>query len=357
MSTHAPMALEQNVAEAVAALARTLYPHVALPDSVYARVPAKLDEAAREDAAQAQTVNDGVADLDGRGGSPSPRARPSSSSPTPRPSPARTSSSWCARPPWSRSTPTRRRGSCSATRARPSRRAATSTAASTTSTGSPTPSRRRERCRASMTNDSDVVVGRRLRRRRRHAGQRALPGRREDVVLEAGAHHKPDDFIDDEWPSFGQLAWLDDAHDLRVVARGHGLPEPAGVDVQDGRRHLGALGRLLPALQGLGVPQPLRARRDRRHEHARLADRAGRRRALLRPGRGQARRHAHQRHPAAARQQQLQGDGQRRQARRLQGRQHRAAWRSTRAARRAAGHDPGRLQLPGRPARRRTGRR
>jgi hypothetical protein len=70
MSTHAPLALEQNVAEAVAALARTLYPHVALPDSVYARVPAKIDEAAREDAAQAKTVNDGVADLDGRGDQP-----------------------------------------------------------------------------------------------------------------------------------------------------------------------------------------------------------------------------------------------------------------------------------------------
>jgi hypothetical protein len=70
MSTHAPLALEQNVAEAVAALARTLYPHVALPDSVYARVPAKIDEAAREDAAQAQTVNDGVADLDRRGDQP-----------------------------------------------------------------------------------------------------------------------------------------------------------------------------------------------------------------------------------------------------------------------------------------------
>ena len=68
MSTHAPMALEQNVAEAVAALARTLYPHDALPDSVYARVSGKLDEAAREDAAQAKTVNDGVANLDGRGG-------------------------------------------------------------------------------------------------------------------------------------------------------------------------------------------------------------------------------------------------------------------------------------------------
>jgi hypothetical protein len=70
MSTHAPMALEQNVAEAVAALARTLYPHVALPDSVYARVSGKLDEAASQDAAQAQVVNDGVADLDARGDEP-----------------------------------------------------------------------------------------------------------------------------------------------------------------------------------------------------------------------------------------------------------------------------------------------
>ena len=70
MSTHAPMALEQKVAETVAALARTLYPHDALADEVYARVPAKIDEAAREDAAQAQTVNDGVANLDGRGEQP-----------------------------------------------------------------------------------------------------------------------------------------------------------------------------------------------------------------------------------------------------------------------------------------------
>jgi choline dehydrogenase-like flavoprotein len=29
------------------------------------------------------------------------------------------------------------------------------------------------------------------------------------VLLEAGAHHQPEDFIDDEWPSFEQLAWLD----------------------------------------------------------------------------------------------------------------------------------------------------
>jgi hypothetical protein len=70
MSTHAPLALEQDVAETVAALARTLYPHVALPDTVYARVPAKIDEAAREDAEQARMIAQGVADLDGRGSEP-----------------------------------------------------------------------------------------------------------------------------------------------------------------------------------------------------------------------------------------------------------------------------------------------
>jgi hypothetical protein len=47
-----------------------LYPHDALPDAVYARVSAKLDEAAGEDAAQAQTINEGAADLDGRGDQP-----------------------------------------------------------------------------------------------------------------------------------------------------------------------------------------------------------------------------------------------------------------------------------------------
>ena len=30
------------------------------------------------------------------------------------------------------------------------------------------------------------------------------------VVLEAGKNHQPGEFIDDEWPSFSQLAWLDD---------------------------------------------------------------------------------------------------------------------------------------------------
>ena len=70
MSTQAPVALEQHVAETIAALARTLYPHDALPDEVYARVSAKLDEAAREDAAHARMIKDGVTDLDRLGGKP-----------------------------------------------------------------------------------------------------------------------------------------------------------------------------------------------------------------------------------------------------------------------------------------------
>jgi hypothetical protein len=70
MSTQLPVALEQHVAETVAALARTLYPHDALPDEVYARVSAAIDAAAREDPAQARMVVDGVADLDGRSATP-----------------------------------------------------------------------------------------------------------------------------------------------------------------------------------------------------------------------------------------------------------------------------------------------
>ena len=70
MSTQAPLALERHVAETVTTLARTLYPHVALADAVYERVPAKIAEAVSEDPAEARMVADGVADLDGRGEQP-----------------------------------------------------------------------------------------------------------------------------------------------------------------------------------------------------------------------------------------------------------------------------------------------
>ncbi|MBM2320262.1 MULTISPECIES: GMC family oxidoreductase [Marivita] len=47
------------------------------------------------------------------------------------------------------------------------------------------------------------------------------------VALEAGGRHLPDDFINDEWESFGQLAWLDPrttSGDWRVAKDFSGLP-------------------------------------------------------------------------------------------------------------------------------------
>ena len=47
------------------------------------------------------------------------------------------------------------------------------------------------------------------------------------VALEAGARHLPEDFINDEWESFGQLAWLDPrttSGDWRVAKDFSGLP-------------------------------------------------------------------------------------------------------------------------------------
>jgi hypothetical protein len=49
----------------ITAAARTMYPHDALPDDVYARVGEKLAEAAREDARTARTIEDGVSALNG----------------------------------------------------------------------------------------------------------------------------------------------------------------------------------------------------------------------------------------------------------------------------------------------------
>jgi hypothetical protein len=51
----------------ITAAARALYPHDALPDDVYARVAGKLAQAARSDAALAQTISGGLSALD-RGG-------------------------------------------------------------------------------------------------------------------------------------------------------------------------------------------------------------------------------------------------------------------------------------------------
>ncbi len=183
-----------------------------------------------------------------------------------------------------------------------------------------------------------------------HARQRALPEGREGRP-DRSRQAPPARGLHQRRVGLAQPARLAGrAHDVWLVADSRGVPEPARLDLQGGRRHDRSLGRLLPALQGLGVPDPLRARPHRRRQPARLADRPVRPRALLRQGRGPAGRHAHQRDPGAAGQQQLQGDGQRRQAGRLQGRQHGPDGVQHGAARRAPRDDPGRLQLPGRQA-------
>ena len=51
----------------ISAAARTMYPHDALPDEVYARTGEKLAEAAREDPAAARTIQEGVSALEAGG--------------------------------------------------------------------------------------------------------------------------------------------------------------------------------------------------------------------------------------------------------------------------------------------------
>ena len=79
------------------------------------------------------------------------------------------------------------------------------------------------------------------------------------VLLEAGKQESIDSFVNDEWASFLQLAWLDKrttSGTWRVAAR---LPEPAGLDLQDRGRHHHALGRRLAALPGARVQGPQRS--------------------------------------------------------------------------------------------------
>ena len=49
----------------ITAAARTMYPHDALPDCVYARVSERLAETAREQSGAARTIEDGVSALTG----------------------------------------------------------------------------------------------------------------------------------------------------------------------------------------------------------------------------------------------------------------------------------------------------
>lgn len=60
MSTRDTATLGSRAIATIAAAARIMYPHDALPDDVYARVGARLADTAREDSGAARTIEDGV---------------------------------------------------------------------------------------------------------------------------------------------------------------------------------------------------------------------------------------------------------------------------------------------------------
>jgi hypothetical protein len=63
VSTPETTALGSQTLATITAAARTMYPHDALPDEVYARVAEKLAEAAAEDAEAARVIAEGVGEL------------------------------------------------------------------------------------------------------------------------------------------------------------------------------------------------------------------------------------------------------------------------------------------------------
>ena len=147
----------------------------------------------------------------------------------------------CTPPPWSRCTTTTRSGSCSATRARRSTRAATCTAASTTSTGCPTRGSRSTTARrgsssskgADATTETIMAAEMSMDTETAGIGHRRSPRPRPSSIIGSGAgggtvayelDHRAgsrascwrpgpyltaDDYDNDEWAAFSQMAWLD----------------------------------------------------------------------------------------------------------------------------------------------------
>ena len=69
------------------------------------------------------------------------------------------------------------------------------------------------------------------------------------VILEAGDRHEMQDFVNDEWNSFIQLAWKDMRTTSGKWRVAHDFPQSAGLDRQVGRRLDHALGRCVAALR------------------------------------------------------------------------------------------------------------
>ncbi|MGY4244151.1 flavin-dependent dehydrogenase [Bradyrhizobium sp. USDA 4523] len=123
------------------------------------------------------------------------------------------------------------------------------------------------------------------------------------VILEAGPRIENQDFINDEWDSFTQLAWSDarsTSGSWRVHQDFPGLPAWIVKAVGGSTTHWA--GRLA-ALRRARVQDQVGLWHHSRRQPDRLADHARRDGAVVRQGRGQDGRHPHQRHPRAARQQ------------------------------------------------------
>ena len=156
------------------------------------------------------------------------------------------------------------------------------------------------------------------------------------VVLEAGKRNEYDDFVNDEWESFAQLAWKDmrtTSGDWRVHKNFPNLPAWIVKSVGGSTTHwAGASLRF----QEHEFKDADHLRPHPRRQSPRLADHARRPRALLRPRRGQDGRHAHQRPAGPAGQQQFQGDQGRAPTSSATRSATPAAWRSIRSSATAA---------------------
>ena len=116
------------------------------------------------------------------------------------------------------------------------------------------------------------------------------------VILEAGGRHEIEDFINDEWGSFGHLAWVDPrttTGSWQVSKDFSGLPAWIVKAVGGSTT---PLGRRLFAVPGTRIQGKDNLWRSAGGQSARLACYPGRDGTLLRQGRGSHGCHPHQRH-------------------------------------------------------------
>ena len=111
------------------------------------------------------------------------------------------------------------------------------------------------------------------------------------VLLEAGPRIEIKDFVNDEWPMFNRIAWLDKRTTSGSWRVAKNFPNLPAWTVKAVGRNDGTLGRRFPALQGRGVQGADGLRQHRRRELARLAHHAGGSGTVLRARRGQDGRH------------------------------------------------------------------